>query len=88
MLVIDQGWLKSRLDSKAANASHVVFSRAGVPKSAVGVISASDDQLIIEQRADADVRFILPKDNNIVAKIGTKFHTVAYDLPLPPTSRW
>ena len=65
------------LDSKAKTASHTVFSREGVTKSSIGVIAADNDQLMIEQRADDDIRFILPVGNNIVAKIGTEFHTLA-----------
>jgi hypothetical protein len=62
------------LDSKAATASHVVFKRAGVPLSSIGAASASSDELIIEQRKDADIKFILPAGQTISAKIGGVWH--------------
>ena len=65
------------LDAKTGDASHVVFKRDGIPKSSMGAIASNNDELIIEQRSNDDVRFILPTGNNIVAKIGTKFHTLA-----------
>jgi len=67
------------LDSKDKAASHVVFSRAGIPLASMGAVAANNDDLHIEQRMAADVRFILPKDQNIVAKIGTVFHTIMTD---------
>jgi len=66
------------LDAKDATASHVVFERKGVSKSSIGVIAASNDELIIEQRAAADIRFILPANQSLVAKVGGKWHQVAF----------
>ena len=66
------------LDAKDATASHVVFERKGVAKSSIGVIAASNDELIIEQRAAADIRFILPANQSVVAKVGGKWHQVAF----------
>jgi len=73
------------LDAKDATASHVVFERKGVAKSSIGVIAASNDELIIEQRAPADIRFILPANQSLVAKVGGKWHQVAFmdDLERP-----
>ena len=68
------------LDAKTGDASHVVFKRNGTTLSSIGATSASNNEdLIIEQRAAADVRFTLPADQHIVAKIGTVFHTIATD---------
>ena len=71
------------LDAKTGDASHVVFKRDGVAKSSMGVIASNNDELIIEQRANDDVRFIIPAGNTIVAKIGTEFKTVAFTDSLP-----
>jgi len=62
------------LDAKAKNASHVVFSREGVPKSSIGVSAANNDELIIEQRAGADIRFIVPVGQTVAAKVGGEWH--------------
>ena len=62
------------LDAKVATASHVVFKRAGVPKSSIGVIATANEELIIEQRVNADIRFILPVGQTIAAKIGTEWY--------------
>ena len=73
------------LDAKTANASHMVFKRNGTALSSIGAIAASNEELIIEQRSAADIRFILPADQSIVAKVGGKWHQLAYldDLERP-----
>ena len=74
------------LDAKTGDASHVVFKRDGVAKSSIGVIASNNDELVIEQRANDDVRFIIPAGNAIVAKIGTEFKTVSFTEHLHGTT--
>ena len=65
------------LDAKAATASHTVFKREGIPKASIGVSTAANDQLVIEQRVDGNIKFVVPAGFVVEAKIGTKFHTFA-----------
>ena len=75
-----QGEAQLTLDAKTGDAAHIIFKRNGTALSSIGAIAAANKELIIEQRANEDIRFILPTGNNIVAKIGTVFHTLMTDV--------
>ena len=68
------------LDSKANDGSQINIKRNAVKLSGIGAMASNNDELIIQQIAQDDIRFILPANQNIVAKIGGVFHTIMTDI--------